>query len=139
VKKTFTFIILVCFLITLFACSITPNYPESGIYYCQELGIAIDYGSRDREGRLYLENGEFVPIENYLGYGGEFIIVHNNEEKNVTLWIYDGYFKERDDETFSVFMYSKLDPSDPYSGNDIDMGEEEFVFKRIDSYEAIIK
>ena len=135
-KKTLICIAFLCICCSFFSCSITPSYPESGLWYCDDLAVVIDFNTHD--GRLYTADDNFVPIGIHLGYGGEICIFYFDGNQNCEVWLYEGDYTYKGDE-FLVYMSYKANPEDPQNGEHIDMNDEKFTFKPISDYTAITK
>ena len=88
--------ILICGLIIclLSGCSWAPqNYPQEGIWYCQELEIYLD--ASDYTGVYLDDSGVYAPLFVNIDYGTGFFINYC-EDQWCEEYMQDGYFQATD-------------------------------------------
>ena len=134
-KKTFCCFIVFVILCTFFGCSIIPPYPSEGIWYCEDLGLVIDFATK--LGRIYITDEEFVPIDIAIGYDGRLVVFYHDKENDHEIWVYEGFYKYKENKNlFEIDMLYKADPNNPYYGDEIKV-DQTYSFELIDSYDAI--
>ena len=135
-KLTATFtLIVVIFVCT--SCSITQKKPDSGIWYCEKIGISIEFYmdslySQDepRVGsiRMYDEEGNYQELHARWGYD-DVIEFYLESDESGEFAIYSGHYRYKKD-NFIICLFSKGDPTDNYK-TQIEL-EEECVFIKVD-------
>ena len=133
--------IVIAFICT--SCSITPKTPTEGIWYCEEIGISIEfymdplYSSVDpriRSVRMYDDEGNYQELEQNWWYSGQLDFYYEDSGGN-EINIYSGFYKYRNDK-FIIYLISKGDPKDNYK-TQIELNNEKCVFIEIESYDKI--
>ena len=142
-KKIFAFSVLIVIAFICTSCSITPETPTEGIWYCEKIGISIEfyidpfYSScypRIRSVRLYDNEENYRELEQNWHYSGQLDFCYKDIDGNEII-IYSGFYKYRDNK-FILYLHSKGDPNDNYK-TQIELDKEECVFVQIDSYDKI--
>jgi hypothetical protein len=111
VKKRATFVILVLFLVqsalAMSACSLPIRLPDDGIFYCEELNIAIKFPAELDEARIYFDDGTYWTCAYKVGYDSGITI--ESTDGNFTYFIcktdylFDTLYAE---ERFSELKYT---------------------------------
>lgn len=135
-KKIFKYLLILIVPCLLSSCSIVKPYPQTGLWYCEDLGLIIDFDNYS--GRLYIKNNEFVTIKSSIGYGGEILITYYDYEQDFEIWVYEGLYEYKHD-IFFIYMRYRANPDDPYYGDVINMNYEKFTFLPIQNYDKITK
>ena len=129
--------ILVCIIIVFTSCTIAPDLPYDGIWYCEELKLVIEFGESKTSVYSYDENLSHMDLQlrNWID-GGVDIVYENDEEQIVE--IYSGWRKFRSNDRFIIMLYSKATPEDNFK-TQIELDDEEYTFIKIESYDEINK
>ncbi len=130
--KTFSLVfILVCIINFFTCCTIAPDLPSDGIWYCEELKLAIEFGESKSSVYSYDENLSHMELQlrNWID-GGVDIICVNAEEEIVE--IYCGWRKYTSNDKFIILLYSKATPEDNFK-TQIELDDEEYTFVKIES------
>lgn len=136
-KKNLLFFILVCITIVSTSCTIAPDIPSDGIWYCEELQITIEFGESKTSVYSYDENLSHMDLQLRSWIDGGFDIVCVNDEEQI-VEIYSGWRKFINNDKFIILLYSKANPEDNYR-TQIELNDEEYTFIKIDNYAEINK
>lgn len=136
-KKNPLVFILVCIMIVSTSCTIAPNIPSDGIWYCEELNLAIEFGESKNSVYSYDKNLAHMDLQLRNWIDGGFDIVCEKYEEQV-VEIYSGWRKYTSNDKFTIILYSKANPEDNYK-TQIELNDEEYTFIKIDSYDEINK
>lgn len=85
-KKLFASLLLITFMVSMLsACSIPGETPAEGLWYCNELGISIDFSLLAEENtpecaKLYIGEGAAVDILCYFDYGTGISLMSLDQE-----------------------------------------------------------
>lgn len=114
-KKVISFVsVCLVFLFLLSSCSIPRKRPESGIYWCEELKILINFSELGGEkgtlaGKLYHDDGSYSNLHCFFDYGSGVGFSSEDEETSYLIgeFVYeDSVFMVRrytDDRLFNFF------------------------------------
>ena len=97
-KKVIIPLILMCIILP--SCSIICEYPDNGIWFCEELGLSMDFGSHT--GKWCMSDGECIDLEMYIGYG--HIGFQYRDANGELQFVFTGIYKYVNGE-FSVKMF----------------------------------
>lgn len=132
-KKISYFIFLIILLTFFCACSIVHEMPSTGIWYCEQLKVVLEFKS-NISGRWYISDTEYVNLQIHCGYDAEMILYYIDEQgQEVT--VYSGFYKYKKNELL-LYVYSKINLDDPYS-DCIEVNNEKFIFNQIEGYKNI--
>ena len=135
-KLVFSFL-LICIIIVFTSCTIAPDAPSDGIWYCEELKLAIEFDESRSSVHSYDKNLSHMNLKLRNWIDGGFDIICDNAEKE-SIEIYCGWRKYASDDKFIIRLYSKANPEDHFQ-TQIELDDEEYTFIRIDSYDEINK
>ncbi len=98
--KRFLCSLIVCVLfMSLVSCSIPAKKPEEGVWYCDELGLSIDFNvymdAPNECVKLYNDEGSYETLGCHFDYGAGIGIYRKMEEKEVLL--ITGSFRYKDE------------------------------------------
>ena len=133
-KKSLVFV-LVCIIIVSTSCTIAPDLPSDGIWYCEELKLAIEFGESKTSVCSYDENLSHMKLQLRNWVDGGFDIVYENDEEQI-VEIYSGWRKYTSSDKFIIFLYGKANPEDDFR-TQIELDDEEYVFAKIESCDEI--
>lgn len=135
-KKIACCVVCVLLLTQVCACSIMPKLPSSGIWYCEELKITVEFVESDLQKTVVNwqdSDIEYSDLDVVFGYDGEMLFFHVNEDGG-WLYVYDGFYKYKNDELiYDVFQ--RINPDDP-NGDPFEV-DERYVFTQIDDYAQV--
>lgn len=86
--------------IGLFACAIVRPYPENGRWYCEELGMVLDFSSSPHMAEL-VSDGEVVRTPFHIDYGSTIFVDDPGGDEDILR----GDYRLRDD----VFTVNTLE------------------------------
>ena len=136
-KKILFVFILACIIIISTSCTIAPDAPSEGIWYCEELQLVIEFEGREASVCSYDKNLSHMDLQLRNWIDGGFDIIWDNGEGDI-IEIYSGWRKFKNDDMFIILLYSKANPEDNYK-TQIELDDEEYTFIKIDSYTEINK
>lgn len=136
-KKLLLVFILICTIIVSTSCTIAPKLPSDGIWYCEELKLAIEFGEGQTSVCSYDENLSQMDLQLRNWIDGGFDIVYPCDDGQI-IEIYSGWRKFTNDDMFIILLYNKANPEDNYR-TQIELDDEEYTFIKIDSYDEINK
>lgn len=97
--------IYICLILLFTSCSIPAKRPESGIWYCEELRMSIDFSECNNYNpdcvKYYNEDGSCEVRRCLIDYGSGIGICSTDEEE----WYLNGKFKYRNDELKVTLHY----------------------------------
>ena len=134
-KKIPLVFILVCVIIVFASCTVAPELPSDGIWYCEELKLAIEFGESKNSVYSYDKNLTHMDLQLRNWIDGGFDIVCEKDEEQI-VEIYSGWRKYTRNDKFIILLYSKANPEDNYK-TQIELNDEEYTFIKIDSYDEI--
>ncbi len=126
--KRITYFLITVLCILICACSFTPPLPESGLWYCEELKITLEFGEKV-SGKWHITETEWINLKTHLGYGGEIILYYLDEQEN-EVEICNGIYRYKKD-TFFIDLFSRLS-TDSAHRDYIDVQDETVIFYRIE-------
>ena len=124
-------------IITFTGCTIAPNAPSDGIWYCEELKLAIEFEGRESSVCSYDKNLSHMDLQLRNWIDGGFDIIYENSDEQ-TIEIYCSWRKYKSSDKFIISMYSKANPEDNFK-TQIELDDEQYTFIKIESYDEIIK
>jgi len=129
--------ILGCIILVFTGCTIAPDAPSEGIWYCEELKLAIEFEGREASVSSYDEKLSHMDLQLRNWIDGGVDIVYQNEEGQI-VEIYSGWRKSKRNDTFVIRLYRKANPEDNYQ-TQIELNDEKHTFVKIESYDEIKK
>lgn len=112
--------------ISLLACSIPGKKPTSGIWYCKELNIAIDFGAiaqlLPENSWQYTDDGSTIPLRCYIDYGREIGFSKLDDHGNEVFFL-SAYFYYRKDNFIIKVHHMATD-----DGVVVEVDDEEYTF-----------
>ena len=136
-KKFLLVFILICTTIVSTSCTIAPDLPSDGIWYCEEIKLVIEFEEGQTSVCSYDENLSQMDLQLRNWIDGGFDIVCQNDKEEI-VEIYSGWRKFTTNDKFIIILYSKANPEDNYR-TQIELNDEEYTFIKIDSYDEINK
>ena len=130
-------LVLTSIIITFTGCTFAPNAPSDGIWYCEELKLAIEFGESKTFVYSYDENLSDMNLQLRHWIDGGFDIICDDAEGEI-IEIYTGWRKYKSSDKFIISMYSKANPDDNFK-TQIELDDEKYTFIKIESYDQIIK
>ena len=100
-------------IITFTGCTIAPNAPSDGIWYCEELKLAIEFGESKTFVYSYDENLSDMNLQLRNWIDGGFDIICDDAEGEI-IEIYTGWRKYKSSDKFIISMYSKANSDDNF-------------------------
>ena len=134
-KKILFVFILACIIIISTSCTIAPDAPSEGIWYCEELQLVIEFEGREASVYSYDKNLSHMDLQLRNWIDGGFDIICDTAEGEI-VEIYTGWRKYKSSDKFIILLYGKADPGTDFK-TQIELDEEEYVFIQVDSYEGI--
>lgn len=123
--------ILICIIVSSASCTMAPDLPSDGIWYNEELKLAIEFENGNASVSSYDQNLSNMDLQLRDWIDGGFDIVYTNAEKEA-VEIYSGWRKRTEEDRFIILLYSKANPDDDFK-TQIELDDEEYVFVRVDS------
>ena len=136
-KKIPLVFILVCVIIVFASCTVAPELPSDGIWYCEELKLAIEFGESKNSVYSYDKNLTHMDLQLRNWIDGGFDIICEDAEGEI-IEIYTGWRKYRSSDKFIIRLYGKANPEDDFR-TQIELDDVEYVFIRIENYDEINK
>jgi len=136
-KKILLVFILVYVMIVSTNCTIAPDSPSDGIWYCEELKLVIEFGESKTSVYSYDDNLSHMDLQVRNWIDGGFDIVCKDHEEQI-VEIYSGWREFKSTDKFIILLYSKANPEDNYK-TQIELNDEEYTFIKRDSYDEINK
>lgn len=136
-KKILLAFILICTTIVSASCTIAPDPPSNGIWYCEELKLVIEFGENQTFVCSYDEKLSKMDLQLRIWIDGGFDVVCLYEDERI-VEIYCGWRKFTNNDIFIISLYSKANPKDHYR-TQIELDDEEYTFIKIDNYAEISK
>ena len=136
-KKLSLVLALVCIMIVLASCTIAPDAPSDGIWYCEELKLAIEFEESKASVLSYDENLSDMDLQLRDWIDGGFDIICDDAQGEV-IEIYQGWRKHKSSDKFIITLYSKANPEDDFRTK-TELNDKEYIFVRIESYDEINK
>ena len=134
--KKFLFVfILACIIIISTSCTIAPDAPSEGIWYCEELQLVIEFEGREASVCSYDKNLSHMDLQLRNWIDGGFDIICDTAEGEI-VEIYTGWRKYKSSDKFIILLYGKANPEDDFR-TQIELDDEEYVFVRVNSYDEI--
>ena len=130
-------LVLTSIIITFTGCTFAPNAPSDGIWYCEELKLAIEFGESKTFVYSYDENLSDMNLQLRNWIDGGFDIICDDAEGEI-IEIYTGWRKYKSSDKFIISMYSKANPDDNFK-TQIELDDEKYTFIKVESYDQIIK
>ena len=128
-------LVLTSIIITFTGCTFAPNAPSDGIWYCEELKLAIEFGESKTFVYSYDENLSDMNLQLRIWIDGGFDIICDDAEGEI-IEIYTGWRKYKSSDKFIISMYSKANPDDNFK-TQIELDDEKYTFIKIESYDQI--
>ena len=128
-------LVLTSIIITFTGCTFAPNAPSDGIWYCEELKLAIEFGESKTFVYSYDENLSDMNLQLRNWIDGGFDIICDDAEGEI-IEIYTGWRKYKSSDKFIISMYSKANPDDNFK-TQIELDDEKYTFIKIESYDQI--
>lgn len=131
-KKFLLVFILMCTIIVSTSCTIAPDLPSDGIWYCEALKLVIEFEEEQTSVYSYDENLSQMDLQlrNWIDGGFDIVSPCDNGE---VIDIYSGWKKSTKSDMFIILLYSRADPGDNYR-TQIEIDDEEYTFIKIDNY-----
>ena len=133
--KKLLVLILVCILAFFTSCTIAPDAPSEGIWYCEELQLVIEFEGREASVYSYDKNLYHMDLQLRNWIDGGFDIICDDGEGEI-IEIYTGWRKYKSSDRFIIRLYGKANPEDDFR-TQIELNDAECVFIRVDSYDEI--
>ena len=134
--KKFLFVfILACIIIISTSCTIAPDAPSEGIWYCEELQLVIEFEKSEASVYSYDKNLSHMDLQLRNWIDGGFDIICDTAEGEI-VEIYTGWRKYKSSDKFIILLYGKANPEDDFR-TQIELDDEEYVFVRVNSYDEI--
>ena len=130
-KRLFCCIAIVLILMGLSGCVTSDYHPESGIWYCDELHLELNFDTL--EGELHISEDKSIPVN--ISTAPNTLISYI--EDGMIRGVYEGHFKPYTDDEFIFEVNSVQSPILANQGNDILM-EQEFIFHLVEGTEQPI-
>ena len=134
-KKFSLVFILIWIIIVFTSCTIAPDAPSEGIWYCEELQLVIEFDGREASVSSYDKNLSHMDLQLRNCIDGGFDIICDADEGDI-LEIYTGWRKYKSNDKFIIFLYGKADPENDFK-TQIELDKEDYIFIRVDGYEEI--
>ena len=128
-------LVLTSIIITFTGCTTAPNAPSDGIWYCEELKLAIEFGESKTFVYSYDENLSDMDLQLRNWIDGGFDIICDDAEGEI-IEIYTGWRKYKSSDKFIISMYSKANPDDNFK-TQIELDDEKYTFIKIESYNGL--
>ena len=136
IMQIFLLVLILAFIIITFTgCTIAPNAPSDGIWYCEELKLAIEFRESKTFVYSYDENLSDMNLQLRNWIDGGFDIICDDAEGEI-IEIYTGWRKYKSSDKFIIRLYGKANLEDDFR-TQIELDDEECVFVRVDSYDEI--
>ena len=126
---------LISMVIVSTSCTIAPDLPSNGIWYCEELKLVIEFEEGEASVDSYDENLSHMDLKLRNWIDGGFDIICDDTEGEI-IEIYTGWRKRTSSDEFIIRLYGKANPDDDFR-TQIELDEEEYVFVRIENYDEI--
>ena len=136
-KKNLFVFILACIIIISTSCTIAPDAPSEGIWYCEELQLVIEFEGREASVCSYDKNLSHMDLQLRNWIDGGFDIICEDDEGEI-IEIYTGWRKHTSSDKFIICLYGKANPDDDFR-TQIELDDEEYTFIKIESYDEINK
>ena len=138
IMQIFLLVLVLAFIIISFTgCTFAPNAPSDGIWYCEELKLAIEFGESKTFVYSYDENLSDMNLQLRNWIDGGFDIICDDAEGEI-IEIYTGWRKYKSSDKFIIRLYGKANPDDDFR-TQIELDDEEYIFIKIESYDEINK
>lgn len=134
-KKNILVFVLICIIIILASCTIAPDAPSEGIWYCEELQLVIEFEGREASVYSYDEKLSYMDLQLRNWIDGGFDIICEDAEGEI-IEIYTGWRKRTSSDKFIIRLYGKANPDDDFR-TQIELDDEEYAFVRIENYDEI--
>ena len=143
-KKALFCIVLTVTLCNICSCTIPipPHVPDEGIWYCKELGIAVEFDSetaneilyRECQARGYISSTEYIDMKASFLTRQNLLNLTLREDKSACLVGYYNYNKGK----FEIIT-SNISIDDDFNNSyeQIDLGDKAYSFVEIDSYDDV--
>ena len=129
-------LILICIMMVFISCTIAPDAPTEGIWYCEKLQLVIEFEESKTTVYSYDENLSHMNLQVRDWIDGGFDIICDNEGEIVE--IYSGWRKDTSNNQFVILLYSKANPDEGFK-TQIALDDEKFTFIKIENREEINK
>ena len=133
-KKILFVFILACIIIISTSCTIAPDAPSEGIWYCEELQLVIEFEGREASVCSYDKNLSHMDLQLRNWIDGGFDIICDDEGEIIE--IYTGWRKCTSSDKFIIRLYGKANPDDNFR-TQIELDDEEYVFVKIENHDEI--
>ena len=133
-KIVLLILICICIMMVFTSCTIAPDAPTEGVWYCEKLQLVIEFKESKTTVYSYDENLSHMNLQVRDWIDGGFDIICDNEGEIVE--IYTGWRKYKSSDKFIIFLYNKADPENDFK-TQIELDKEDYVFILVDSYEEI--
>ena len=135
-KRSLFVFILICIIVSSASCTIAPDLPSDGIWYNEELKLAIEFVDGNASVSSYDQKLSTMDLQLRDWVDGGFDIICTNANGE-TVDIYSGWRKQTDNDRFIILLYSKANPGNDFT-TQTELDDEEYIFVRVDSYDEII-
>ena len=126
---------LISMVIVSTSCTIAPDLPSDGIWYCEELKLVIEFEGREASVDSYDENLSHMDLQLRNWIDGGFDIICEDAEEEI-IEIYTGWRKRTSSDKFIIRLYGKANPDDDFR-TQIELDDEEYVFVKIENHDEI--
>ena len=135
--KKFLLVLITLSIIFVFttSCTLAPKVPSEGIFYNNELKMAIEFGESNDIVHSYDEKLSHMDLQIRNWIDGCFEIVWDNGGEDV-VYIYTGWRKYTSKDKFVIVLFAKANPEDDFK-TQIEFDDVEYIFTRIESYAEI--
>ena len=134
-KKFILAFTLICIIIVSTSCTIAPDAPSEGLWYCEELQLVIEFEEREASVCSYDKNLSHMDLQLRNWIDGGFDIIFDDAGGEI-IEIYTGWRKHTSSDKFIICLYGKANPDDDFR-TQIELDDEEYVFVRVNSYDEI--
>ena len=133
-KIVLLILICICIMMVFTSCTIAPDAPTEGVWYCEKLQLVIEFEESKTTVYSYDENLSHMNLKVRDWIDGGFDIICDNEGEIVE--IYSGWRKETNNNRFVILLYSKANLDDDFK-TQIALDDEEYIFIRVENLEEI--
>lgn len=125
-KRLSLLVLSLILVVTLLGCSIPGKKPASGIWYCEELQIAIDFDANNQANPnnawLYADDGSIIPLRCYFDYGSGLNFVKPDFKGTEAFYLAATFHYNKD--KFVIKVHHKATDD----GTTIEVDDEKYIF-----------
>lgn len=128
-------LILICIMMFFTSCTIAPDAPTEGVWYCEKLQLVIEFEESKTTVYSYDENLSHMNLQVRDWIDGGFDIICEEVDGEI-IEIYTGWKKYKSSDKFIITIYSEANPEDGFR-TQIDVDDEEYTFVKVENLEEI--